>query len=359
MARVEYLPVRHRRLGVFFAPDPNHGDVHAEWNLESYRLLPRGTRVVRARVGSSAPGVERLAIKSEEDGEPRFLPDVLALLHRGGEVPAEALPGLLHLLGPGLGRRPRDYEPILARSGAWRVVGLLGLLVLAVLALAGASLFLPTVRHALGEPTGRTGRGVVMLQGVNGPAWLASPMRADTFLTTSDFVPALGTAVLPGGYWPPRDRFNPPPPPGSDLNPPGFTLARVAARPGGVSEERLVLCNSYERSLLPRVLLRGEVVPLADLALPAATLDEIGRGARNLNPTLVLCQNVTLRNAGPAVEWIWIVLAISIVGSLMVLTFTIPGLLIWRRQANRRRQVRELRAKLGLPEPVTVQNRSR
>ena len=345
MVHVELVPVRHRRLGTFVAPDPRHGVASTEWNLESYRMLPRGTKIVRTTALGGAGGIERLAIKSEEDGEPRFLPDVLTILHRGGEVPAVALPELLHLLGPTLGRRRGDFEPVLARSGAWQTVGLLGLFILALLGLAGAALLLAPVQTAV---LGAGNDGPVWALSVDGPTWLAAPMRVNTSLATADFTPALATAELPAGYWPPLDKFNPPPLPGGDRNPPGFTLARVAAG----AEERLVLCNSYERQLLPRVLLRGEVVSAGDLALPAATVAQIGRGARNLQSALVLCQGVSRRYRRSAVDPVVIFLVAPVLIGLVTLPFTVVALLIWRRQAVRRRQVRDLRARLGLPEPA-------
>ena len=186
MVRVEMVPVRHRRLGVFFAPEPRHpGGAAApavEWNLEGYQLAPRGTKIIRAGAGRRLRAAERLAIKSEADGEPRFLPDVLALLHRGGEVPPEALPGLLHLLGPTLGRHRHDFEPVLAHSRAWRTVALLGLALLALLGLAGAALRLPgPVRAAAFGPGGGDG-GPIRVLSVDGLTWLAAPMRVDTFL---------------------------------------------------------------------------------------------------------------------------------------------------------------------------------
>ena len=352
MAHVEMVPVRHRRLAVFFAPEPrpSGGTVvpAVEWNLEGYQLAPRGTKIIRAGAGRRLRAAERLALKSEADGVPRFLPDVLSVLYRGGEVPAEALPGLLQLLGPTLGRHRRDFEPVLARSRAWRTVALLGLVLFTVFGLAGAAFWLPEpVRAVVFGPGG--GGGPVRVLSVDGPGWLATPMRAATALTTADFAPALATAELPAGYGPPPGQFEPPPPPGADRNPPGFTLARVAATGGG-GEERLVLCNSYERQLLPRVLLRGQVVAAADLALPAATLAQIGRGARNLRADLVLCQGVSRRHP-PSGARAFLAAVALVLGALLTLPTTVLALVIWRRQAVRRRQVRDLRAKLGLPAP--------
>lgn len=108
-----------------------------------------------------------------------------------------------------------------------------------------------------------------------------------------------------------------------------------------------MLCSSHERSLLPR----GEVVPATDLVLPADALAQIGRGAPDLNAALVLCRNVGRRHAAAAVDRLFVAVAGAILGTILVLPLTVIALLVWRRQAVRRQQ---LRVRLGLPEPAAT-----
>lgn len=75
-------------------------------------------------------------------------------------------------------------------------------------------------------------------------------------------------------------------------------------------------------------------------------LVELGRGAPHLNPALVLCQNVSRRQPPASVDPLFVLTAVLIVAALLTLPFTLAGLLIWLRQAVRRR--------LGLPEPATA-----
>lgn len=333
---VPLFPVRHRRIGTFLAPDPLHGGRETEWNIETYRMQARGVKIVRARTapgdaGRPAAG-DRLAIKSELDGEPRMLPDAIAALWKTGEVPAPALPEILRTFGPGLAH-PRDFEPILNRTGGsrWPKVAAVVFALMLALGAAGAALYAAKRRF---PPAPRT-------EFIQQPtaAWLATPMRPGVWVSTDGPISALSRTELPPDYRPPADRFD------NVATRPGYTLARVQA----AREQRLVLVSDYERTLLPRCYPSGVAVPTADLALPPAVLAQASLGARALNANLVLGNHLapkTPTRPMDALAHLWIlpvVLAIILSPALLVAT------ILWRRIAARRQQVRDLRRRLGLP----------
>ncbi len=339
---VHLVPVRHRRVGVFFAPDPVHDHADTEFNIETYRLLPQGTTIVRPGLATVA-GHDRFAIKSEIDGEPRFLPEVLAFLWGNREVPAEALPEL-HAQLAGDFSRPRDFEPILARRARHRWLRLVALA--ACVALAAVFVWMV---YGPGNVAPSAGDGRLEELELTGAEWLAQPMRPHAFLSSADDpLPAL--AVVPlgaAGYAPPAARFDVPPDPAGA----GYALARIQA----ADERRLVLVSGEEMSLLPRVSLNGAVIPAADLDLPEAALaNAAGGDAQALNTTLVLCNHVVPRQKAAATGMTWELAGwlVIVFGIVLVTPFTIVVIVLWRRQVKRERQLRTLRQRLGLPDPA-------
>ncbi|MBV9657921.1 MAG: hypothetical protein JO295_07405 [Verrucomicrobia bacterium] len=340
MHTVKLVPVRHRRIGVFLAPDPAHGGAQAEFNVETYRLLAPTVKIVRPGIGT-AGGLDVFAIKSEIDGAPRLLPEVLSALWRGGEVPTEALPELQFRLGPEF-QHPRDFDPVLERRSAqrffWLAVG-------ALLALVAAGLLLTLG----GDWLGRSSRSAKLeFQSVSLANWLSQPLRSNIFYNTTEPVRALATVPLDNtGYAPPAERFETPPPPVvRGGTPPGYTLARVQA----TGEQRLVLVSDYERSLLPRVFLNGRAFPTETLALPSDALNRIAAGAQGLNDQLILCNHVTPRTHRDGFDVsiaIWVGLLIA---GLVLLPLAFIALIVWVRQIKRRGQLRALRVRLGLPD---------
>lgn len=334
---VQLVAVRHRRVGVFFAPDPAHESAaDTEFNIETYRMMPRGTTVVRPGL-ATAGGHDRFAIKSEIDGEPRFLPDAIAALWHRGEIPAEALPELHFRLAPEFSR-PRDFEPLLARRARHRWFGFITLGACALLTLVfwwtvfgpGEALFSPKNRFEFLDTTG--------------PEWLAEPVRPDVFITTTDSVQALATVPLDAtGYAPPAARFDVPPP--NPSHRPGYTLARIQA----ADEQRLVLVSEYERTLLPRVFLNGAVISADDLGLPNAELEKAAAGAQTLNTEFVLCNHVMPREKAWASKTVELALWLVIIfGTVLLFPLAIVSFLLWRRQVKRQRQLDSLRQRLGL-----------
>lgn len=343
------VPVRHRRLATFFAPEPEHADNGSdepaptssstveEWNIETYRLAAPGTKILRPGMMGMVDRVDRLAIKSEADGCPRMLPEVLGFLWQNGEVPSAALPELLHRLEPEL-RGKRNFDPVLGRSRAWARMtawGFGAVVALLLSAFALSRLFPPGSFH-----------GPEFVQ-TTLERWLTEPMRPGVFVVTQGAVPAAAVVELPADYRPPPEGFDTP---GGYGGISGYSLARVQA-PG---EQRLVLVSDYERTLLPRVYPGGVAVPTETLALPAGTLAEIRAGARGLNTALVLGNHVIPRTPRSwrapftGSEYLWV--APMLLLGLAALPITLGGLVVGVRRARRLRQVRGLRQRLGLPE---------
>ena len=348
------VPVRHRRLATFLAPEPGHDRDDGgsrrepsaspeveEWNVETYRLAAPGTKILRPGMGM-VDTADRLAIKSEADGVPRMLPEVLGFLWQNGEVAPEVLPELLHRLGPEFSRK-RDFDPVLGRVRTWGRMTTLGFG--AVLALLLAAFTLSRL-----FPRG-VSRGPEFMP-TTVEAWLAEPMRPGVFVVAQGAVAASAVAELPADYRPPPEGFEAP---GGYGGIPGYHLARVQA----TVEQRLVLVSDYERTLLPRVYPGGVAVPTETLALPAAALVEIGAGARGLNTALVLANHVipkpprSWRAPFAGSEYLWVIPVLLL--ALTALPITLGSLILGARRARRHRQVRGLRQRLGLPaDPPTT-----
>lgn len=353
---VKLLPVRHRRVTTFFATDPLYDDQPTEWNLETYRMLAPGVKIIRADNLLNRGGADLFAIKSELDGAPRMLPEVLTELWRNREVPAEALPELLRTFGPEFSHQ-RDFAPVLGRRGAglW-MLGLGGALLAALLAIStffflfGRNLFQAQPTTAFVQTTMA--------------AWLAEPMRAHAHVNLSATdpktgfpavaaVPALAAADLPADFRPTPERFFVPTPTASGVRNPrpgNFTLVRVQAR----DEQRLVFSSGYARSQLPRVFLGGQVIPTAELALPPAALTQVRAGAQALNENLVLLQEASFRPRGRSPDFFVMLWTLPLILLIFPLGFIVVGLILRPRRGARLRQLRDLRRRLGLPEPTTA-----
>lgn len=336
--RVKLVPVRHRRLSTFFVPAPVATVSHAEpeeWNLETYRLMPVGTKILRGT--GFGTGSDRLAIKSERDGLPRMLPEAISALWQRGEVPIEALPPLLATFGPEL-TKPRDFEPVLSRSKGWQLLPWIALFL--VLTLVPLAVFL--FYRIPAKPPG------TMYEITTLERWRAGPMRPGILVSTSGPLPALASVTLPAAYRPPAENFSDPVS-GNPQEMPVYALARVQAE----NEQRLVLVSGYEHGLLPEVYPSGIALPTDQLALPAASLAAVSAGARDLNPSLTLCNHVMPKVRGMGLNGT----TLAIIGVMLASGLAFVALLVGilggvhlLRRAARHRQLRGLRRRLGLPE---------
>src|SRR5438270_11286437 len=109
IARAKLIPRRVRTEARFRGTDPWNGDATAEFSIETYYYVPQQVQEVSCPWRwCSAP---LYALRSEIDGAERFLPDALSHLWTAGKVTAEALPGLLREMEPGLSQD--DYQPLL------------------------------------------------------------------------------------------------------------------------------------------------------------------------------------------------------------------------------------------------------
>jgi len=104
---IELFPVRVKTLAAFSGLDPWNELAPAEFTIEAHLLGPKNP--VRAPRDTGGPYI--LGLRSELDGETHIMPESLSELWNTGKAPAEALPGLLHGIGPRL--RKQDFRSYL------------------------------------------------------------------------------------------------------------------------------------------------------------------------------------------------------------------------------------------------------
>lgn len=111
--------VHQRTETSFRADDPWNGGASTDWNVDAFRWFGEnlGGR------GSAWSGYDIFALRSEIDGEVRFLPETLTVLWQQGRVPAAALPGLLAEESASLSRV--DFAHFLHRRYGGRILAFL------------------------------------------------------------------------------------------------------------------------------------------------------------------------------------------------------------------------------------------
>src|SRR5881394_3402094 len=131
---IRLVPARVRTVGSFRAPDPWNGGRPTDFNIEAYKMVPKGTHRPKEVWG----GKERYGIRSEADGAERMLPDSLGVLLREGRIPKEVAPQLLLEITPTL--RKRDFDPLWKTSVHYWIGGFFGLIAAACLVMAAMQL---------------------------------------------------------------------------------------------------------------------------------------------------------------------------------------------------------------------------
>lgn len=129
--RIKLAPLRVRTVGGFRAPDPWNAGQVTDFNLEAYKMVPKGARRPQGVWG----GKELYGIRSEIDGAERMLPDSLGVLCIEGRLSKEALPRLLFEMAPTL--RKRDFHPLWTTKIHYVIGAVFGLMAAACVAMAG------------------------------------------------------------------------------------------------------------------------------------------------------------------------------------------------------------------------------
>lgn len=311
---IELEPRRLRTVETFRAPDPWNGGAEREWNLDLFKLTPKGARVVREGRfwGKDVHGLHA-------DGVDRFLPEALSELWQRQRVPTRSLPRLLAEIEPSL--RPGDTTPLLHLQLHRWLAAFFALLALGLLALPLRAA-LPRHEHVMSR---------LPLH-----EWLARPQIDGEDLVT-DRPPAIaGTRPLAFEPVLPANLFTYP----ADGR---YVLAWFPAGKG----HRLLLAAEEQAAALPHLALVGVTVRPDSIGLPAAALAELRARVPDLDTGLVTGLFWTWTDAITPRPWgrrktVFVagLAALSALGAVAIyLMIAVP-------QARRRRQMEWLLARI-------------
>jgi hypothetical protein len=302
-------PRRLETVTTFQAADPWNGGAAADFELDRYKMMPAGARVVRA---GSVWGNDVYGIRSRLDGVDRILPEALSELYQTRRVEPEQLPRLYAALQPTL--RTNDFQPLLHVQihkyvAAAFVVLALVLALLAITAGGGHTSTRLPLREWLARPQ------------VDGESILTDAPVDIKGMTEANFTPLLPPKLF---AMPASGRY------------------LLAAFPAG-DGHRLLLAPAEQVGALPHLALMGVTVSPASIGVPESALAELRRALPNVDTRLVtgLFWSWTDASSAQVARSFFGVLAPLCLASAALVYFMVAV-----RQARRRRQLAWLLARL-------------
>lgn len=304
---IRLVPARVRTVGTFQASDPWNAGRTCDFNLEAYKMAPKGAR----RPQDTWGGKEIYGIRSEADGVERMLPDSLGVLATEGRIPKEALPKLLIDMAPSL--RKRDFNPLWGTTMHYWIGGFFALIVAMCLAMAG-------MQVVSAGPSGHEPVRTTLAE------WTSRPMVENEYVVTE------GGAKLDGSV---DADFAPSAPPSITTYPSQDGRYRLGWVRAGAAE-RLVLVPA-PLAAAGSVNVTGVTLRASFLGVPPATLARLKARVPSLETDLVTCVFWSWSDgyAGSSMGVVfWGALAaIALVGG------SIPVLSVVLAKARRRRQM--------------------
>lgn len=305
---IRFTPMRVRTIGTFRAPDPwNRGQV-TDFNLEAYKMVPKGTR----RPEDSWGGKELYGIRSELDGAERLLPDSLGVLAVEEKVPKPALPRLLFDITPSL--KKGDFNPIWSSKIHYFIGAFFGIVAAACLAMGGSVLV-----------DAGAGAGHVPVR-TELATWLARPEVDEENVITERAAKLEGTMRADFAPVVPPEALTYPSPDGS------YDFAWIRSARG----HRLLLVPAA-LAASGSASVTGVTMRRAALGVPDATFGKLRARVPDLESDFVTCVFWSWKDgyesAGLGAAFWGILAAISVLGG------GIPVLVMVLRKGRRRRQM--------------------
>jgi hypothetical protein len=325
---LKMVPVQMQKVGEFVAPNPWTGNPREQWTTNVYGITsetfaanlkwanfnkqkknPDDLATRRAKVQGRKMKYGQTVGFESPDGRIHMLPRKLLELWQTGQVPDQALPGMLH-----------QFEPVLKKSDFRMYRRRLIFKVEAYLFLVFALIALAVV---VADKTLDTGHRQTQPKQA---AWLAQPMKGET-------VWVQGPGVKPTGCFKLHD--------GTVKVPDGLhtygTLGLVCGFQAQ-NESRLMLTDVEEaemRRMAPDspLILRGVVMPPGQIGLSPKLMAALGQRLPGLNQNYVFVYNVdygnpdgfSLGEAAPIVAWAALGLSIPFWAYLLAASF-------WRKR---------------------------